>query len=237
MRTSLPFASQPGLTCLLGQSLAAGRLETMTANVEFKFPVQAMDDDGFAALLSFHAVALHRYAVRLSRSAADADDLMQDVCLKCWGARHRFAVGTNFTAWARTIMRNSFFTSLKRHGHEVDLADETVEHLAVIAPAQLVVLELKEAMSALDRLDAGQRRAVVMASEGVSLEQGAATLKIPVNTYKSWIRRGRRRLGQLLDGMEEPPQRPVSVVSPGTKTFVPDIKVAARRSWVGVMIG
>lgn len=237
MRTSLPLASRPKLARLLGQSLAARRLQIMTANVEFQFPVQAVDDDSFAALLAFHAVTLHRYAARLSQSAADADDLMQDVCLKCWGARHRFAIGTNFLAWARTIMRNSFFTSLKRYGYQVDLADETIGRLAVSAPAQLVALELKEVMSALDHLDAGHRHAVVMASEGVSLEQGAAILKIPVNTYKSWVRRGRRRLGRLLDGTEQPPQRSVLVVSPGAKTLASDIKVTAKRPCAGVMIG
>lgn len=180
----------------------------MTANADPDAPVQTLDDAGFAALLACHAVTLHRYALRLSRSAADADDLMQDACLKCWGARHRFAVGTNFAAWARTVMRNSFLTSLKRYRLELGLAEDAVAQLAVTAPAQLVALELKEALSALDHLDAGHRRAVVMASEGVSLEQGAAILSIPVNTYKSWVRRGRLRLGRLLDGTEQPPQPP-----------------------------
>ena len=166
--------------------------------------IQSMDEASVADLLAHNASALRRYAARLSASSADADDLMQDTCLKCWRARHRFAAGSNFVAWARTVMRHTFLTSVRRRRHDVDVADDIVEHLQASAPAQHMALELKEALSALDHLHGGHRRAVIMASEGVSVEDGAAALDIPVNTYKSWVRRGRTRLGQLIDGADQP---------------------------------
>ena len=130
----------------------------------------ALDDASFARQMTLYDPALCRYAARLSASAADAEDLTQDTFLKCWSAQHRFASGTNFIAWARTIMRNTFFTSVRRSRHEVDIADDHIEHLQVTAPAQLTALELKETLLALDNLDAGQRSAVIMASNGVSLK-------------------------------------------------------------------
>lgn len=193
------------------------------------------NDQLFISDLMHNMVALRRYAVRLAASLTDAEDLMQDTVLKCWGARTRFIAGTNFLAWARTIMRNTFFTSIRRRRFEVDAPDEAVDRWNTVAAAQEAALELRETAIALGQLAEGHKRAVLLASEGVSTEEGAAALGIPPNTYKSWVRRGRARLAALLDGRE--PHVPPARLASGAPTRSAMKPTAGKRDWTGVVIG
>src|SRR4051794_10781267 len=43
-----------------------------------------------------------------------ADDLVQETMLKAWAARAKFQAGTNFKAWTFTILRNYYFTQMRR---------------------------------------------------------------------------------------------------------------------------
>lgn len=193
------------------------------------------DDQRFVGDLMHNMVALRRYAVRLAASISDAEDLVQETVLKCWGARTRFVAGTNFLAWARTIMRNTFFTSIRRRRFEVEAPDDALDRIGSIAAAQEAALELKETLVALGHLAEGHQQAVLLASEGLSTEEGAAALGIPPNTYKSWVRRGRARLTVLLDGREggaqpEPAKSDVRIGPDARRT-------GYKRDWTGVIIG
>lgn len=206
-------------------------------NTQFLAPSTepAGTDQRFISDLMHNMVALRRYAVRLAASLTDAEDLMQDTVLKCWGARTRFVAGTNFLAWARTIMRNTFFTSIRRRRFEVDAPDEAIDRLRTVAAAQETALELKETAIALGQLADGHKQAVLLASEGVSTEDGAAALGIPLNTYKSWVRRGRARLAALLDGGEPSAQHRCAESNSRIRS---DAKpTASKRDWTGVVIG
>lgn len=181
--------------------------------------------------------ALRRYAGRLAKSPTDAEDLLQDTLLRCWRARSRFEPGTNFAGWARTIMRNAFLSSLRRGRHEVDLADDAIERLQGVAPEQTAAVELQDVIRALDHLVSGQQRAVILASEGATTDEGALALGVPANTYKSWVRRGRAHLTRLVEGDERPApaaidRRVVPATDHRRKRHRPE-----PRRWAGVMIG
>ena len=67
--------------------------------------------------------SLRRYARRLARCEADADDLVQDTLLRAYQARERFEPGTSVSAWTATILRRVFLTGVaraKRRGIETD---------------------------------------------------------------------------------------------------------------------
>src|SRR5919202_5154974 len=51
--------------------------------------------------------SLYRTALRLTRSPADAEDLVQDTYLKAFRAADRFEPGTNLRAWLFTILHNT----------------------------------------------------------------------------------------------------------------------------------
>lgn len=64
----------------------------------------------FAAEIHALAPRLRAYAMALTRSSADADDLVQETLMRAWRSRERFEPGTNLKAWLHMILRNAFYT-------------------------------------------------------------------------------------------------------------------------------
>ena len=60
-----------------------------------------------------HWPRLRRFAFSLSRDAADADDLVQDVAIKAMGAASQWQVGTRFDSWLFRIARNQWIDTLR----------------------------------------------------------------------------------------------------------------------------
>src|SRR5688572_80524 len=54
---------------------------------------------------------LRGYAMTLTRSSSEADDLVQDTLVRAWRYREGFQPGTNLEAWLCAIQRNCFYTS------------------------------------------------------------------------------------------------------------------------------
>jgi RNA polymerase sigma-70 factor (ECF subfamily) len=146
---------------------------------------------------------LRRFAFALTRDRDAADDLVQD-CLERaithWHER-RSEGGTR--AWCFAILHSLFLTRMRsvvRRGIELDLdvrADPTVEAAAEQA------IEVREVLSALDRLSADHRAVLTLvAVEGFSYEDAADALGIPVGTVMSRLSRARSQMRQALD----PPQ-------------------------------
>lgn len=178
--------------------------------------------------LEAHAAPLRAYARRLTGNSVDADDLLQETMLRCWQARDRFKPGSNFIAWSRTIMRNSFLSARRRDRFHVSLPDDALDHLPGIDGGQDGIVEWGEMERALGELSPEHRAAVLLGGEGVSIEDGAVRLAIPEGTFKSRLARGRMRLRKLV---ENPPVKapPVPTPQAGRKR--------KRRNWAGVMIG
>lgn len=56
---------------------------------------------------------LYRAARRYTRTAADAEDLVQETMVKAYAGFHRFSDGTNVRAWLFRIMTNTWITSYR----------------------------------------------------------------------------------------------------------------------------
>ena len=72
-----------------------------------------------------HLDVLYANALRLTRSAADAEDLVQETFLKAYRFYDRFERGTNLRAWLFRIQYNTFVNryrrSTKEHGSRTAL--------------------------------------------------------------------------------------------------------------------
>ena len=60
---------------------------------------------------------------RSSGSFDRADDLVQETLVKAWDKQHTFQPGTNLKAWLFTILRNEFYTQMRKKGREVQDVD------------------------------------------------------------------------------------------------------------------
>lgn len=190
--------------------------------------IAADADTGFAENLERHGGSLRSYARRLAGNAADADDLVQETMLRCWSARLRFQTDSNFGAWSRVIMRNSFLSSHRRDRFHADLPDEAFDRMPGADGVQDFALELRDVGWALDQLIPDQRDAVILAAKGVSIDEAATELAIPEGTFKSRVARGREKLRKLIDDPNARPYRAPKVTATPTRK---------PRSWKGVMIG
>jgi RNA polymerase sigma-70 factor (ECF subfamily) len=142
---------------------------------------------------------LRAFAFSLCRDAHLADDLVQETLVKAWQKRESFEEGTNLKAWLFTILRNNYFSDLRKKNHLlVEANGDCIERLSA-PPAQSEHLDLQDFAAALGRLDSAQREALILVgAEGFSYEQAAQICGCAVGTIKSRVHRARHRLANLL---------------------------------------
>src|SRR5499427_7024747 len=84
--------------------------------------------------------SLYRAALRLTRNAADAEDLVQDTYLKAFRAADRFEAGTNLRAWLFTILHNTARNRARDRARDTVAVDsEIVDRAAELPPGGGVV--------------------------------------------------------------------------------------------------
>ncbi len=158
-----------------------------------------------------HIDALFGLALRLTGGdTARSEDLVQDSLLKAFRAWDDFRLGTNCRAWLMTILRNTFineFRSAQRRPTPVEydeVADRSVfAEVSAVDPEGHFFDRLidKEVIAAIDGLPDEFRVPIVLSDlEGLSYQEIAEVMEIPVGTVKSRLFRARKRLQvKLLD--------------------------------------
>lgn len=158
-----------------------------------------------------HLDAVYRFALRLSGSPDQAQDLVQDTFLRAFRAWEQYTPGTNCKSWLFTICRNTYLRGRERgQRHDAIVASQaTPERVAVdpVNPLWASVAERdpegaffdsfvdREVLEAIDGLPEEYRTVVVLSDvEGLSYQEIADMLDVPVGTVKSRLFRGRRRL-------------------------------------------
>lgn len=153
------------------------------------------DQHPFHILLPQHATQLRRRALSLTSNQHRAEDLVQDTILKAWASRDSFRQGSNLRAWLFTILRNTFYSDLRKHRREVQDVDGV--HAARLSeePRHDHVIALKKLISATGQLPYIQRRPLVMmAAYGYSQLEAAKACDCTIGTIKSRVSRGRASL-------------------------------------------
>lgn len=156
---------------------------------------------------------LYKTAMRLTRCAEDAEDLVQETYFKAYRHYTSFRPGTNLKAWLFKILKNGFINEYRRRKHDpprVDFADleETFESaLAGIEGTtcrspedELIEASLDfEVRRALAGLSHNYKVVVLLADiEGYTYKEIAEILAIPVGTVMSRLYRARRMLERAL---------------------------------------
>lgn len=147
----------------------------------------AFSQDLLAALPSLRA-----FALSLVTNAVRADDLVQETVLKAWANQHRFEPGSNLTAWLFTILRNHFYTEIRKRKREVEDADGKMA-AEMIAPAgQEHAADLHVIQRQMAKLPAAQREALLLVgAQGLTYEAAAEVMGCQVGTVKSRVSRAR----------------------------------------------
>ena len=164
----------------------------------------------FEAAILPHLDAAYNLARWLMRNDADADDAVQDACLRAirfiGGLR-----GGDGRVWLLAIVRNTCYSRLKRaqsRGVESEFDDEIHSPEAEAANPEGLLERSRDSEAlrqALEDLPEEFREVIVMREfEGMAYKAIAEVAEVPIGTVMSRLARGRRR---LLQALSAPPPR------------------------------
>src|SRR5690606_32776843 len=143
--------------------------------------------------------SLRAFAISLSQNADRADDLVQETLVKAWDKQASFQPGTNLKAWVFTILRNEFYSQMRKRGREVQDSDGTITGRVAVHPGQHGAMDLGDFRAALETLPEDQREAIILiGASGFSYEEAAEICNCAVGTIKSRVSRARSRLQEML---------------------------------------
>ena len=166
-----------------------------------KYENKPVDDQRFQADLARVTPQLRGFARTLCGCRERADDLAQETLLKAWAARASYQPETNFKAWTFTILRNLFYSEVRRARFTGEYDEEKAQLTLRVSGRQEGVLELTDVLRAMQTIPEASRDALILATVGDhSYDEIAVICGIAVGTVKSRICRARAQLVSVLDG-------------------------------------
>ncbi len=146
---------------------------------------------------------LRAFARGLTRGRSEADDLVQETLLKALSNIDKFEQGTNLRAWLFTILRNSFYTEIRKRKRESEGLSMLGQQNSNAGPEQEWALTLKSLEEAMTLLPDDQREAVLLVgAAGLSYEEAANVCDCAIGTIKSRVNRARTKLLALMGADE-----------------------------------
>jgi len=173
------------------------------------------DQATFADQAMEYMPQLYSTALRMTRNASDAEDLVQETYLKAYRAFDRFEDGTNLRAWLFRILTNTFintYRSKKRRPDESEL-DEIEDFYLYRRMGGLEAARAQrsaedelmdhftdaEVQASIESIPETYRTAVVLADvQGFSYKEIAEMEQVPIGTVMSRLHRGRKALQKQL---------------------------------------
>lgn len=156
------------------------------------------DPQAFAKLVAAHQHRVRAVLRKLNHGhQALADELAQETFIKAWHALPSFRHDAQWSTWLHRIAYHEFLQHVRRSPTQTRQPMEEA-HTAEAAtnPAHELRLDLKKALTQLHPLETA---AIVHCFHGgLSHNQAAEVLGLPLGTLKSHLSRGRSKLQVLL---------------------------------------
>jgi len=163
----------------------------------------------FEAILKPHFDALYAAARRMTFSSADAEDLVQDVCLKSFTRLDELERIEYPRAWLLKMLYHKFIDNQRiAQRSPISIADTGSDSIepdelthGASQPEQLVDEEIRIAriLMAMNRLSGDQRSLVALRDiEGLSIKELQLLTGLPSGTIKAQLHRTRAKLGRIL---------------------------------------
>ena len=157
----------------------------------------------FQALYDATSAKLLGVCLRILKDRAAAEDAMQDTFVKVWKNADRFAVnGYSPMTWLITIARNTAIDRLRATKVDADIADFT-DTIAATGPSAegriIAAAEARRISACFNELDPDRSAAIKGAYlDGKSYAELAESFSVPLNTMRTWLRRGLIALRECL---------------------------------------
>jgi RNA polymerase sigma-70 factor, ECF subfamily len=153
---------------------------------------------------------LYGYAIVLSHNRAEAEDLVQETCLRALRAIGRLRAGGSMKSWLFTILRNIWLNQIRRRRTAPDWVELDADEKRTNEPADSAQdpltsyvnrVEREQVRAAIQQLPVEFREIVILREyEELSYQEIAELLDCPPGTVMSRLARARAKLRDLLAG-------------------------------------
>jgi RNA polymerase sigma-70 factor, ECF subfamily len=179
---------------------------------------------------------LYGYAMVLSRNSAEAEDLVQETCLRALRAIDGLRGEGSVKSWLFTILRNIWLNQLRQRRTAPDLIELDADENGTYEPADVAQdphkdfvnkVEREQVRVAIQQLPIEFREIIILREyEGLSYQEIAALLDCPPGTVMSRLARARSKLRDLLSDSPQTArsQEEAKRMTPGHKPQSADSK-------------
>ena len=147
--------------------------------------------------------SLRAFSLKLTGNESDANDLYQDTAFRIISNADKYTPGTNFKAWAVTIMRNIFINNYRKKIRRGTILDQTPNNYYLNSGDRVIendgemLMNYKELLKMVSTLPEEFKRPFWMAYKGYKYDEIATKLEAPLGTIKSRIFFARRKLMKM----------------------------------------
>lgn len=199
-----------GGACSTGFGVTICVPRAVTGQFPIQFPVtfgeSLSEQDSFKKDMIAMLPRLRRFARTLTRNVPDADDLVQDACMKALSSRSQWDPTQPLDRWVFRITRNMWFSELRKRKvrlgeGQVDAEEANELQVQSKGEASVFAGEIRAQVASLpSELSSAL---MLVCSEGYSYKEAAAMLEIPIGTVMSRIHRARKILSEALRSVEQ----------------------------------
>ncbi len=168
-----------------------------------------MLDRQLSELIDQNADAVFRVAYGILHDRGLAEDVVQETMVKAWESFAEFRGDASARTWVLRIAHNTAISALRRRRDQAMAPEDLPEVAAAEDPSERAAgrSNLAAVGRALEGLDELSRTVVVLREvEGMTYQQIADALEVPVPTVKTRLLRARRALQAAVDHNEEEPR-------------------------------
>jgi len=184
---------------------------------------RAGDEDAWSLLVNATIGSIYRLCASFAPTAAEAEELTQEVYLKLWENLERYRQGSNFMAWAWRVAKNLLIDAHRRGRREREAAwldSEVLDRLpGGDNPAARAEhrQRLRLVAQGLSQIDEELARLILLRDfAGLSYQEIAQALDLPLGTVKSRLNRGRLELATAVQRrLNIRPVPPAAALAPG----------------------
>ena len=159
---------------------------------------RAQDAKAFEKLYRMHVDKVYGLCLRMTGSAAEAEDCTQEAFIQAWTKLDRFRGDSAFGTWLHRVAVNAVLGRMRKSRREQDRIRAVRD---VVPPTETIGDSggLRDLEQAIDELPSGARHVFVLhAVYGYSHDETSDMLGIATGTSKAQLHRARRLLAQQL---------------------------------------
>lgn len=163
-----------------------------------------VDDDrhAFATIVRRHQAPVRAFALRLACDPGRADDVSQQAFVLAWKNLASFRGDGALRSWLFKLAYRAFLTDARRAHRRSERSDDDAQRAVDAAPDALAHVDVtvrSDVLKALATLKEEERAALALCfQDGLTHDEAAAVLDMPLGTLKSHVARGKDKLKVLL---------------------------------------